>query len=51
VSTVNKVAHENVGCVGNFSARLEKLKKVVKLPMNVAADSDRRLHRLNVRLF
>jgi hypothetical protein len=43
--------HENVGRVGHFAARAKKLHQVMKLTVNVAADSHRTRNRLDIRLF
>ena len=42
--------HEDVARHGAFAAIAEKFQQVVKLPMNVATDRDRALHRLHSAL-
>lgn len=50
-SSVDKVAHEKVIRIGDIAAHFEELFEVVKLPVNVSANCDRRVNPLDVGLF
>ena len=50
VPAIDKVAHEHVVRVGDFSARPEQLEEVKELPVDVAADRHGACHGLDVRL-
>ena len=50
VASVDKVAHEDVGCVRNFPALVEELQQIVELPMDVATDGDGGSDRLDIVL-
>lgn len=47
-ATIDEVAHENVAGVRDFTAFVEQLEKIVELAVNVSANCDRSLDRLNV---
>ena len=49
-ASVHVVSHEDVTCVRDLASFVEKLEKVVELPVNIATDSDRRCHGLDVAL-
>ncbi len=51
VAAVDKVPEEHVVGVWDLSAGAKELLKIVKLAMDVAADRDRRRHRVDVGLF
>ena len=50
VPSINIVSHEQVVGVGTVAAYSEQLQKILKLPVNVAADCDRAFDRLDVAL-
>lgn len=50
VSSVNKVTHEDVVCVGQLTSCAEELKEVIELTVDITTDGDRAVDRLHVRL-
>mmetsp|Transcript_39432 Transcript_39432/g.127611 ORF Transcript_39432/g.127611 Transcript_39432/m.127611 type:complete len:314 (-) Transcript_39432:100-1041(-) len=51
VAAVDEIAHEDVARLRAGASAVEQLQQVVELAVDVAADGDRRLHRLHRRLF
>jgi hypothetical protein len=41
VTTVNKISHEYISSVRNFTTLVKQLQQVVELAMDVTANSDR----------
>ena len=50
-AAIDKVAHEEVICIGDVAADFEELFEVVELSVDVAADGDGRVDALDVGLF
>ena len=50
-TSVNKISHEQVVCVGTLSTNFEKLFQVVELTMDITTDGHRGGYWLNVGFF
>jgi hypothetical protein len=48
ISPINKITHEYVSAIWNFSSFIEKLKKIMKLTVNIAANNYWSSYWLNV---
>jgi hypothetical protein len=50
-SSVDKISHENIASVWNFTALVEKFQKIVELSMDISTNGNRSFNWLNITFF